>query len=125
MTPFSMAALCAERDDIPSDRTAVIHSDQRLTYAEMDRQADLVAAALAAADIGRGDHVGVLGVNSATSIDLLIGCARAGAIGVHYNWRRAHYKRPTAVHIVDYLPRNATGKVLREELRNDPSWHTA
>ena len=27
-----------------------------------------------------------------------------------------------AVHIVDDLPRNATGKVLRKELRNDASW---
>lgn len=89
MTPFSMAALCADRDDIPADRLAVIHGEQRLTYAEMDRRAEQVAAALAAADIGRGDHVGVLGVNSATSIDLLIGCARVGAVGVHYNWRLA------------------------------------
>ena len=31
--------------------------------------------------------------------------------------RLAHYKCPTSVEIVDALPRNATGKVLKTELR--------
>lgn len=35
--------------------------------------------------------------------------------------RLAHYKCPTSVDFVDTLPRNATGKVLRRELR-EPHW---
>jgi acyl-CoA synthetase (AMP-forming)/AMP-acid ligase II len=35
--------------------------------------------------------------------------------------RLAHYKCPTSVTFVDVLPRNATGKVLRRELRK-PYW---
>lgn len=89
MTPFSMAELGAPRDDIPRDHLAVIHGDQSLTYADLDRRADGVASALTQAGVSRGDHVGYLGVNSATSIDVLIGCARVAAVGVHYNWRLA------------------------------------
>lgn len=35
--------------------------------------------------------------------------------------RLAHYKCPTSVDLVDALPRNTTGKVLKRELR-DPHW---
>ena len=35
--------------------------------------------------------------------------------------RVAHYKCPTSVELVDTLPRNATGKVLKAELRA-PYW---
>jgi acyl-CoA synthetase (AMP-forming)/AMP-acid ligase II len=35
--------------------------------------------------------------------------------------RLAHYKCPTAIDFVDALPRNATGKVLRRQLR-EPHW---
>jgi acyl-CoA synthetase (AMP-forming)/AMP-acid ligase II len=35
--------------------------------------------------------------------------------------RLAHYKCPTSVTFIDVLPRNATGKVLKRELR-EPYW---
>jgi acyl-CoA synthetase (AMP-forming)/AMP-acid ligase II len=35
--------------------------------------------------------------------------------------RLAHYKCPTSIDFVATLPRNATGKVLRRELR-EPHW---
>jgi long-chain acyl-CoA synthetase len=35
--------------------------------------------------------------------------------------RLAHYKCPTSVSFIDVLPRNATGKVLKRELR-EPYW---
>jgi long-chain acyl-CoA synthetase len=35
--------------------------------------------------------------------------------------RLAHYKCPVAVHFVEALPRNASGKVLRRVLR-EPLW---
>lgn len=36
--------------------------------------------------------------------------------------RLAHYKCPTEIHSVQNLPRNATGKVLRKQLREDSAW---
>ena len=38
--------------------------------------------------------------------------------------RLAHYKCPTSVTVVDVLPRNASGKVLKKDLRA-PFWSTA
>jgi long-chain acyl-CoA synthetase len=35
--------------------------------------------------------------------------------------RLAHYKCPTSVDLVDELPRNATGKILKHHLRS-PYW---
>lgn len=38
--------------------------------------------------------------------------------------RLAHFKCPTAIYFVSELPRNATGKVLRKQLREDTSWRS-
>jgi acyl-CoA synthetase (AMP-forming)/AMP-acid ligase II len=35
--------------------------------------------------------------------------------------RLAHYKCPTSIDIVDTLPRNPSGKILRREVR-EPYW---
>lgn len=43
--------------------------------------------------------------------------ADAGALIAHARARLAHFKCPTSVDFVDALPRNATGKVLKNELR--------
>ncbi len=43
------------------------------------------------------------------------------ALIAHCRAHLAGYKRPTSVDVVDALPRNATGKVLRRELR-EPYW---
>ena len=40
---------------------------------------------------------------------------------VHCGERLARYKQPRSVEVVDELPRNATGKVLKHELRK-PYW---
>jgi acyl-CoA synthetase (AMP-forming)/AMP-acid ligase II len=102
MTTFSMAALGAPRVDVGRDRLAVIHGAERLTYDELDRRADLAASALSSSGVEPGDHVGYLGLNSAGSIELLIGCARIGAVGVYYNWRLA--PRELAVVLADSAP---------------------
>jgi len=52
---------------------------------------------------------------AAAEADELIGWTRE---------RLAHYKCPTSVDVVDALPRNATGKVLKHELRA-PYWRAA
>lgn len=89
MTSFSLAALGAARPGLAPDHPAVIHGSQRLSYRALDRRADQVASALAHAEVQVGDHVGYLGFNSLGSIEVLLGCVRAGAVSVHYNWRLA------------------------------------
>jgi acyl-CoA synthetase (AMP-forming)/AMP-acid ligase II len=53
-----------------------------LTYGELDRAADTVAAALEERGIARGDRVALLAVPSRESIALFAGIARAGAVAV-------------------------------------------
>ena len=53
-----------------------------LTYGELDRAADTVAAALEERGIARGDRVALLAVPSREAIALLAGIARAGAVAV-------------------------------------------
>ena len=61
------------------------------------------------------------------SNETLFGCARAGAavdpsdVIAFARARLAHFKCPTAVDVVDALPRTATGKVIKGELR-EPHW---
>jgi long-chain acyl-CoA synthetase len=62
---------------------------------------------------GETPHAVVVRASGSTlTPDALIGFARG---------RLAHYKCPTSITFLDALPRNATGKVLRRELR-EPHW---
>ncbi|MCC7078191.1 MAG: AMP-binding protein [Acidimicrobiia bacterium] len=67
-------------------RTAVVDGTTRLTYAELDRRVDRVAAALAA-DVQPGGRILWLGQNSFRILELLFACARLDAILVPANWR--------------------------------------
>lgn len=70
-----------------ADREALVDSDARWTYAELDADVDRHAGALLAAGIGVGDLVGLLGRNSATYVIELLALSRIGAISVPLNWR--------------------------------------
>ncbi|MFY1699847.1 class I adenylate-forming enzyme family protein [Solwaraspora sp. WMMA2101] len=70
-----------------ADREALVDSDARWTYAELDADVDRHAAALRDAGIADGDLVGVLGRNSATYVIELLALSRLGAVSVPLNWR--------------------------------------
>ena len=57
-TPATLLGLLSS---IPANRTAIIHADRniRVTYGALRDQVEAVAAALAAAGVGRGDRVGI------------------------------------------------------------------
>jgi fatty-acyl-CoA synthase len=61
------------------------HQGRRLTWAELSREADLVARGLWALGVRRGDRVGLWSTNCAEWIILHMGCARAGAALVNIN----------------------------------------
>jgi acyl-CoA synthetase (AMP-forming)/AMP-acid ligase II len=80
-----------------------------------------------------GDRVAAFGHNSDAYVLLYLGCAKAGLVHVtvNFNARRyeliylltqsepriASHKVPKSVHFVDELPKNASGKLLKRELR--------
>ncbi|WP_195210242.1 AMP-binding protein [Actinomarinicola tropica] len=78
-------------------REAVVWGEQRLTYAELDRRADRVAAALAEAEVHPGDMVAVGLRNRPEHLEVLLGALKAGAVPVNLNHR---YRRAELEHLL-------------------------
>ncbi|MCP2339612.1 AMP-binding protein [Actinomadura rupiterrae] len=69
--------------------TAVVDGDVRLTYPELDARVERLTGALAGDGIAPGDRVLWLGQNSFRVLELLLACARLGAIFCPANWRQS------------------------------------
>jgi long-chain acyl-CoA synthetase len=67
---------------------AVADGELTLTWQELGRRVDRCAAALAAAGVARGERVLWLGQNSFRVQELLLACARLGAMLCPANWRQ-------------------------------------
>ena len=61
------------------ERLALTFAERRWSYAELDRAAGRVAAALLALGLKRGDRVAAFGKNSDAYLLLFLGCARCRA----------------------------------------------
>ena len=82
----------AARARIAPGRVALVQQDEdrELTYGELDRRADRVADLLHhELGVRPGDRVAVLARGSIEQVELLLACARLGAILVPLNWRLA------------------------------------
>ncbi|MEV7187784.1 non-ribosomal peptide synthetase [Kitasatospora sp. NPDC093102] len=62
-----------------ADETALLAGEERVTYRELDRRSDVVAAELVARGIGRGAVVGLLADRSVAAVVGLWGVLKAGA----------------------------------------------
>jgi fatty-acyl-CoA synthase len=72
------------------ERTAVLEAGvdapRRRTFAQLDADADRIAAALAARGVGPGDRVALLARNGLPYVQAIFGVARAGAVLVPVNF---------------------------------------
>ncbi|MEA2212807.1 MAG: hypothetical protein QOF83_2755, partial [Solirubrobacteraceae bacterium] len=66
---------------------AAISGGTVITYAELDRLADAIAAGFGAHGVRRGDVVAYLGRNSVIHPVLMTAASRHGAVFVSLNWR--------------------------------------
>ncbi|RBY79928.1 fatty acid--CoA ligase [Geodermatophilus sp. TF02-6] len=78
-----MGAQAVLRPDAP----AVTHDGTTVTFAELDRAGSAAALALVGAGVRPGDRVAVLAQTGLEYVELLLACARAGAVAVTLNWR--------------------------------------
>jgi len=86
------------------DKVAIRFEGEDITYANLaDRIANLAAALNGSLDVGRGDRVAFLGLNSPEMIALLFACARVGAILVPLNWRLVPREHSEMLH--DFTPK--------------------
>lgn len=68
------------------DKTAIICHENAITYSELDQNAGR-AANIIAGLAKPGERVGICSVNCIEYFEIVIGCARAGAVAVNINWR--------------------------------------
>ncbi|WP_406475060.1 amino acid adenylation domain-containing protein [Streptomyces sp. NBC_01615] len=71
--------LFEEQAERAPEATALIHGDERLSYAELDARADRMAGLLAGHGVRRGDTVGVYLERSAELVVAVLGILKAGA----------------------------------------------
>ncbi|WP_207709684.1 class I adenylate-forming enzyme family protein [Actinomadura macrotermitis] len=81
-----MARLSERGRQRHGERVAVIDADRRVTYAELDRRTDGLAAAFHAMGVGRGHRVAVLSHNRLEVLETYFALGKVGAIAVpvHY-----------------------------------------
>lgn len=60
---------------------------RRVSYGALDEQVGRVGARLEAQNIGPGDRVGLLAENSIEYVEMMLACARIGAVLACQNWR--------------------------------------
>src|SRR5437879_6547700 len=72
---------------VHGDAPAVIHGDETISFRELQRRADSLAAGLAGLGIRKGDRICVLAQNGLSYLDLYGACARQGIIAYPINWR--------------------------------------
>ncbi len=73
-------------DAVP-EREAVVSGDRRLTFAELEARANRLAHHLAAAGIGRGDHVAAYLPNRPEYLETMLAAHKLRAASVNVNWR--------------------------------------
>ncbi|OQX24682.1 MAG: AMP-dependent synthetase [Desulfobacteraceae bacterium IS3] len=69
------------------NETALVEKDLRLTFGELLKQTDMLAAGLAGRGIAKGERIAVLANNHHRFFLLFGACAKLGAIVVPINWR--------------------------------------
>jgi fatty-acyl-CoA synthase len=102
--------------------------DRRLTYRELDADADRWAAILTSAGAGRGDRVALLSGNRVEAVALLFACGRIGAALVPLNWRLASrelapiLRNAGAVVLATESGFRAQAEAVSAEVEQPPAW---
>lgn len=76
----------AVADNIPH-REALALGSTRLTYSELDRRSNQIAAMLKSLGIKKEDHIGIYAFNCIEWIETMIGAFKIGAIPININYR--------------------------------------
>lgn len=84
---YNIADLLEHAVDAVPDRPAVVCGGRQVTYAELDRRANRLAHHLAAAEVGKGDHIGVYSRNSIEMIETMFAAFKLRAIAINVNYR--------------------------------------
>ncbi|MGN6781761.1 MAG: acyl-CoA synthetase [Marmoricola sp.] len=84
---LNIADLFEHAVDAVPDRPVVQLGDRRVSYAELEAEANRLAHFLASRGIGRGDHVGIYAKNSIEHVVALLGIFKVRAVAINVNYR--------------------------------------
>ena len=79
----------AQREKLSGDHEALVQGPRRLTYRELNRRVNRLAAWLLKAGLKREDRCAYLAYNSIEVVELIFAAAKIGLILVPLNWRLA------------------------------------
>ncbi len=110
---INIADLFEHAVDAVPDRLALVVGDRRLTYAELDAQANRIAHHLAGHGVGHGSHVGIYAKNGVEHVVALLAVTKLRAIAININYRYVENE-------LDYLFDNADLVALVHERTYSP-----
>ena len=110
---MNAAGVIAHHADRFPERTAVGFAGELIGYGQLWERSAVTAGALRGLGVGRGDVVAHLLYNSADFLDLMVACARLGAIFMPLNWRLAGPE-------LEYIVNHAGAKALVSEPELEP-----
>jgi acyl-CoA synthetase (AMP-forming)/AMP-acid ligase II len=84
---LNIADLFEHAVDAVPDRPVVQLGDRRVTYAELEAEANRLAHFLASRGIGVGDHVGIYAKNSIEHVVALLAIFKVRAVAINVNYR--------------------------------------
>jgi len=84
---FNLADLFEAIADAVPERTAVVHGERRLTYAELDRRANQAAHAMRTRGVAPGEHVGLYLKSCPGLLEALLGAYKIRAVPININDR--------------------------------------
>ena len=84
---FNIADLFERAVDAVPDRMALVCGDRRLTYREMDEEANRLANHLLGQGFGHGDHIGIYGQNTAEWLVAMVAVFKIRAVPININFR--------------------------------------
>jgi acyl-CoA synthetase (AMP-forming)/AMP-acid ligase II len=84
---INIADLFEHAVDAVPDRPVIQVGDRKVTYAELEAQANQLAHYLADQGVGRGDHVGIYAKNSVEHVVALLAVFKIRAVAINVNYR--------------------------------------
>ena len=85
--PLNLADLFEHAVDVVPDRPIIQVGPRKVTYTELEEQANQLAHFLASRGIGQGDHVGIYAKNSIEHVVSLLAIFKLRAVAINVNYR--------------------------------------
>ena len=84
---LNIADLFEHAVDVVPDRPVIQVGDRKVTYAELEAEANRLAHFLAGRGVGAGDHVGIYAKNSVEHVVALLAVFKVRAVAINVNYR--------------------------------------